>query len=192
MPGRPRSTAAHHAILRATIELIREIGYGAVGMEGIAARAGVGKTTLYRRWPSKEELVVEAVGAILRQIPVPDTGNTRDDVITTLRYTTRLYQDPATGALLAGLLDAMSRSEAIAEAVRASISEPRRKALSAVLRRGMRRGDLRRDLPVETAVDMLNGALLERSVVTGAAITDALATRLTDLLFDGALVSGDS
>src|SRR6476469_1608721 len=114
-PGRPRSDAAHDAILTAAIALVREVGYDAVTMDGIAARAGVGKATVYRRWASKEALVVEALGGILRAIPVPDTGTTRGDLLALLRVALAMYGDPATGMLLSGLVAAMARSAPIAD-----------------------------------------------------------------------------
>src|SRR5215217_7717783 len=94
-PGRPRSEEAHGAILDAAVALIRELGYDAVTMDGIAARAGVGKATVYRRWKGKETLVVEAVGRIVAAMSVPDTGDTRADLLAMMRGTLRLYEDPA-------------------------------------------------------------------------------------------------
>src|SRR5579859_7686549 len=79
-PGRPRSALAERAILEATLELLAEVGIEALSIEGVAARAGVGKTTIYRRWESKEELIVAAVRRLQVQAPIVDTGNFRADI----------------------------------------------------------------------------------------------------------------
>jgi AcrR family transcriptional regulator len=79
MPGRPRSEASHQAIIRATLELLLEVGYGPLTMEAVRLRAGVGKATIYRRWSSKEELVRDAIVALHEEFDVPDTGSLRGD-----------------------------------------------------------------------------------------------------------------
>ncbi len=186
-PGRPRSTAAQAAILRATVEQIRETGYDAASMEAIAERAGVGKATLYRHWPNKEALAIEAIGAIVRLIQAPDTGSVRADLRGVLHSTSMLYRDPRTRGLLSGLISAMARSVDIAEAVASRISNPRRAALRAVLRRAVVRRELRRDTRVEIVVDLLSGAFLMRSLVTGARIDDPLIEQMLDVVLDGTL-----
>src|SRR5262245_1786735 len=105
-PGRPRSEEAHGAILSAGITLTREVGYDALAMDAIAERAGVGKATVYRRWASKETLMAEALDRLVRSIPVPDTGTTEGDLLELMRITMGMYRDPATQALLSGLVAA--------------------------------------------------------------------------------------
>ena len=131
--GRPRSPEVHDAILDAAIALIREVGYDAVSMDGIAARAGVGKAALYRRWPSKEALVVEALGRLVAAMPVPDTGTLAEDVRLLMAAHRRMYADPASGQLLSGIVAAMARSEAIAHAVRGGFVATRHDALRVAL-----------------------------------------------------------
>lgn len=179
-PGRPRSEEAHAAILAASIDLIREVGYDAVTMDGIAARAGVGKATVYRRWKSREALVVEAIGRIVAAVPDPDTESTRDDLMVLMRATLRMYADPATAALLSGLVAAMARSEPIARAVRTGFVGMRRGALRRVLERGIARGDLRADTDLELALDLLSGPMLYRYLVSGVAVDEALAAGCVD------------
>src|SRR3954462_9946423 len=94
--GRPRSQVAHEAILAASIDLIRDVGYDAVSIDAIAARAGGGKATVYRRWKSKEALVCEALELLMLVLPVPDSGTTRGDLLALLRSQQGLYGDPAT------------------------------------------------------------------------------------------------
>src|SRR5438128_3514597 len=133
-PGRPRSEEAHSAILTAAISLIREVGYYALAMDAIAARAGVGKATVYRRWATKETLVAEALERIMRSIPVPDTGTTEGDLREVMRASLGMYRDPASKGLLSGLVAAMARSERIAQAVRSGFLAARREAILQVLK----------------------------------------------------------
>lgn len=174
-PGRPRSAEAHAAILQASLELIREVGFDALAMDAIAARAGVGKATVYRRWKSKELLVVEAIDAIVRAVPDPDTGSTEGDLMALMHATLRMYADPATAALLSGLVAAMVRSEAIAQAVRGGFVGMRREAMRRALRRGIGRGELRADTDLELALDLLSGPLLYRYLISGEAVDEGLA-----------------
>jgi len=84
-PGRPRSAQAHKAIIDATLELLAEEGFQGLSIEAVAARAGVGKTTIYRRWPSKDELVMDALRHVQIDVPVIDTGNFRNDLVVLLK-----------------------------------------------------------------------------------------------------------
>jgi Transcriptional regulator len=163
---------AHAAILGAAIELIREVGYDALGMEAIAARAGVGKATVYRRWTSKELLVAEAIGQLVRTVPVPDTGAVESDVLALMRTTTAMYRDPATTALLSGLVAAMARSEHVGEAVRSGFVARWRDGMRQVLHRAMARGELRVDTDVDVALDLLSGPLFYRFLMRGVPIDE--------------------
>ena len=84
-PGRPRSAQAHKAIIDATLELLAEEGFQGLSIEAVAAKAGVGKTTIYRRWSSKDELVMDAIREVQIDLPVIDTGNFRNDLTTLLK-----------------------------------------------------------------------------------------------------------
>lgn len=184
-PGRPRSQQAHAAILRAAIALIREVGYDALAMDAIAARAGVGKATIYRRWASKESLVIEAIDQIMRSIEVPDTGSVQDDLRGLLGEMVELYREPESAAMLSSLVAAMARSQAIAEAVRNSMLATRRRALRTVLERGIARGQLARDTDVDLVIDMLSGPLFYRLVVTGAPIDERVAGEMVEIVSRG-------
>jgi len=178
--GRPRSAEAHEAILRATIDVIREVGYDAAAMDAIAARAGVGKATVYRRWSSKEALVADAIERIMVAHTVPDTGTTRGDLRAVMRDTMRMYHDPQTTALLSSLVAAMARSENIAKAVRGGFVAARRDTMQAVIERGIERGDLRANTDVKLALDLLSGPLLLRALITGAPIDERLVRGVVD------------
>jgi len=184
-PGRPRSEEAHGAILSAAISLIREVGYDALAIDAIAARAGVGKATVYRRWKTKETLVAEAIERIIRAIPIPDTGSTQGDLMVLMRGALGMYQEPQSAALLSGLVAAMARSPRIAEAARSGFLATRRDALRRVLERGVARGDLRDGLDLELAIDLLNGPLFYRLVVTGGRIDERVARDVVDVVLRG-------
>jgi AcrR family transcriptional regulator len=183
--GRPRSEASHEAILRASIELTREIGYDALTMEGIAARAGVGKATIYRWWASKDALLAEALTPVMRAIPVPDTGTIKGDLLAATASTMRVYADPATKALLSGLVAAMARSPLVADAVRGGFVAARRDAIRVLLERAVARGELRKRLDYELALDLLNGPQFYRFLVTGGPIDDRLTRGLVDVFLRG-------
>lgn len=184
-PGRPRSQEAHGAILSAAISLIREVGYDALAMDAIAARAGVGKATVYRRWATKETLVAEAIERIVRTFSVPDTGSTEGELQAVMLDSVRLYQDPATRGLLAGLVAAMARSERIAQAVRSGFVAARRDALRQVLERGVARGDLRQGLDLELALDLLSGPLVFRALITGGPVHERLTRGIVEAVLRG-------
>lgn len=184
-PGRPRSLRAHVAILDAAIALTREVGYDALTMEAVAGRAGVGKATIYRRWGSKELVVTEAVGRIARGIPAPDSGILERDVATLMRAATAMYRDPATGALLSGLVAAMARSVRVATAVRSHMVEPWRERLRVVLRRSVTRGELRPGADIEVALDLLSGPLFYRYLMLGGAIDESFTRSVVRTVLRG-------
>jgi AcrR family transcriptional regulator len=179
-PGRPRSEEAHDAILTAAVELIREVGYDAVTMEGIAAKAGVGKATVYRRWKDKETLVIEAIGRIVAAFPVPDTGTLRGDLHALLRILLGMYRDPATGALLSGLVAAIARSERLAAAIRGGFVGTWLETVRAVLERAATRGDLRDGGDLGFASALLSAPFFYRFLLTGEPVDEPLAGRVVD------------
>jgi AcrR family transcriptional regulator len=179
-PGRPRSEEAHDAILTAAVALVREVGYDAVGMEAIAARAGVGKATLYRRWKDKESLVIEAVSRIVASIPVPDTGGLEGDLHALLRVALGMYGDPASGRLLSGLVAAMARSEPIARAIRGGFVGTWRDAVRAVLEHAAARGQLRPGADLGLAGDLLSAPFFYRFLLTGEPVDEPLARAIVD------------
>jgi AcrR family transcriptional regulator len=171
-PGRPRDRDAHAAILLAAIDLTREVGFDALAIDAVAARAGVGKATIYRYWPNKELLLAEAVEGIVRSAPPADTGKVEGDLMILMRSTMRMYQDPATPPLLSGFVAAMARSPLIADRIRNGFVGVRRAAMREALERGIRRGELDPNMNVELALDLLAGSMLWRSLMSGESITE--------------------
>jgi AcrR family transcriptional regulator len=182
--GRPRSERAHRAILDAALTLLDEGGYGPLTIEAVAARAGVGKTTIYRRWPSKLELVIEAVSEIRPPLPPEDTGSVQGDF---LAFQRNQINRVAAGPLprVGPLLMAESVGDAeLHGAIRRELIAPLRTAIGEVLRRGVDRGELRPDLDVELATDIVHGTVVYRTLLSqGDVITASSAIpRVLDLL----------
>jgi AcrR family transcriptional regulator len=184
--GRPRDARADRAMLGATLELIAEVGVHEFRTEDVAARAGVGKGAIYRRYRSKDELVTAAVAALVsEEIAVPDTGSTRGDLLVLMREAVNLYRGSLAGRLMPNLVGAMAQKPELARAVRERFLAGRRGALAAVVQRGIERGDLRPDLDVELVLDVLGGPLFYRLLVTGGALDEQLAEGVADLIVRG-------
>lgn len=190
-PGRPRSERADAAILDATLDLLAEGGYAALTMEGIADRAGVGKTTLYRRWKSPAEAVVAAVSSFVEEIRIPDSGSVEEDLRVLMRQAVEVYRGRP-GRVLPGLLAAMAASEEVGRSVRAHFLEGRREALAMVLRRGMERGELPPDADVELILDFLGGPLFYRILVTGGPLDAGLVHGVVDVVLHGVAQTGSA
>jgi AcrR family transcriptional regulator len=184
-PGRPLEARPREAAIQATLDLIAEHGIRGLTTNAVAARAGISKATLYRRWRSKQELVVDAIAALVSDISVPDTGTTHTDLLELMRNAVRVYSGSLEAGVMPSVIDAMSRDAELARAVRNTFLARRRAALRAVLERGMQRGDLRADLDVELALDVLGGPLFYRLLVTGGPIDDQLAEGVADLIVRG-------
>jgi len=184
--GRPRDSRVDRAILEATRELIAERGVHEFRTEDIAVRAGVGKGAIYRRYPSKDELVTAAVGALVdEEIQVPDTGSTRSDLLALMGEAVELYRGSVPGRLMPSLVSAMAQRPELARAVRDGFLAGRRAALAHVLRRGIERGDLRSDLYLEIALDVFGGPLFYRLLITGGPIDEQLAEAVAELILRG-------
>ena len=191
-PGRPRSERAHEAILDATLDLLVEEGFSRMSIEGVANRAHVGKATIYRRWPSKADLVAEAVASLKgHELHDVDTGNVRDDLASLWRQATKGSRDSGSGEvteLMVKLMSARARHPELQEAFTRHVIEPRRRIVADVLRRGIERGELRADLDIELAMDVLMGLASYRSMVTaghGAPPTAEATNRVIDLVLEG-------
>jgi AcrR family transcriptional regulator len=177
---------ADRAILEATLGLVAERGVHGFRTEDVAARAGVGKGAIYRRYRSKDELVTAAVAALVsEEIAVPDTGSTRSDLLALMRETVALYSGSLAGRLMPNLVGAMAEKPGLARTVRGEFLSGRRAALTEVLRRGIERGDLRSELDVELALDVLGGPLFYRLLITGGPIDEQLAEGVAHLILRG-------
>ncbi len=182
MSGRPRSTEADEGILAAAMELFCEQGYDALSVEGVACRAGVGKSTIYRRYPSKLDLVMAAIDRAKEgMIPTPDTGSLRDDLQAFAAGYTAMLHSPTVGRAIPMMLAAKVRSPELAAAHEAFVSG-RRSAIYSVIERGIDRGELPADSDPTVIADMLTGALFSRVFVTGQPVDDVYVKSLVDRL----------
>ena len=160
--GRPREARADRAIIAAALELMAERGVHALRMDDVADRAGVGKATIYRRYRSKEQLVTDAVGALVSEIEVPDSGSTHGDLLALMHEAVELYRGSLAARLMPTIVDEMSRNGELAAVARDRFLTARRAALRTVFERAVRRGDLRPDLDLELALDVLAGPFERR------------------------------
>jgi AcrR family transcriptional regulator len=154
-------------------------------MEGVAARAGVGKATVYRWWPTKGALVIEALSAALRTPALVETGDLRQDLLTAIRRVVDTFVRSPEGAVIPALAADLTRDPAMAEQFRAQIIRPRRSAVADLLLRAAARGELPPDVDTELLVDVYAGAVFYRVFVSGEPVTDTLAEQLVSLLLDG-------
>jgi AcrR family transcriptional regulator len=185
-PGRPRSAEADRAILRAAVDLLADEGYGGVTMEGVAARAGVGKATVYRRWPCKSALVVDAVTTCRESgVLPPDTGSARADLLVFIRGFMDHLRTSDAGRVMPALVAELSRSPELAQAFREGFVQPRRAKVLEAVRRGVDRGEVRAGVDPELVADGVVALLLHRFLVTGMEIDDGLPERLVDMLWRG-------
>ena len=176
---------ADRAIVAATLQLLAQGGVNELRMDDVADRAGVGKATIYRRYRSKNALISAAVATLVNEIEIPDTGSTRDDLLALMHQAVELYTGPLAPRLMPSLLEEAHRNPELATTVRTDFLAGRRAALSVVLDRGIRRGDLRRGLDVELALDVLGGAIFYRLLVTGGPIDHGLAEGIVELILRG-------
>ncbi|SOE15876.1 transcriptional regulator, TetR family [Streptomyces sp. 2323.1] len=183
--GSDEGPRGRDAILKATLELLAEQGYQRMAMEQVAARAGVHKATLYRWWPSKGNLVGWALGATLDRGPVPDTGNTRDDLIAWLQVTIANYTSTPAGTALPALLSDLAHEPGTLAGFRRHFLDGRRANCEVLINRGIERGDIPEDVDVEIFMDIIAGPVFYRQVVTGVNFVDDLAEKIVDLLMTG-------
>ncbi len=168
--ARPRSEQAHRAALDATVEVLLESGVDGVTLEEVAARSGVAKSTLYRHFGSKEELIATAARSCVIEHPTPDTGNLADD----LAFLFSRYADTDEARrfpdLFPMLIDAGNRDEAMYEIVQ-QVLEERRRPMRTVLQLAQLRGEIGRDLDLDTAMAMIIGPMSHRRLVERREIT---------------------
>jgi AcrR family transcriptional regulator len=166
-----RSESARRAILNAADDLLVERGFAGVTVEGIAARAGVGKQTIYRWWTSKVEVLMETfVEDATEALKPPDSGGIDDDLRAYLRQLARFLTRSDAGAVLKALLGHAQHDATMAAVFRTRYLRGQRAAELGMLTRAVARGQLPSDLDPEDALDMLVGPLYYRALVTGEAI----------------------
>ena len=165
-PGRPRDPDVDRAILRATLRVLTEEGYAGTSIERVASEAGVGKTAIYRRYSSKEELAASAAASIKDDWgPPPDTGNARQDIVEMLVQAQAAFEHGPVFPMLGALLVEERRNPELFELFRERIMRPRRDDAMKVLQRGVERGEIRADADLEVAVLAMVGSVLARHII---------------------------
>jgi AcrR family transcriptional regulator len=186
-PGRPRSEAADAAILEATVELYGDLGFAGLSVDAVAARAGVSKATIYRRYPSKVELVMAAGERLAdREHPAIDTGTVRGDLTAHARALIRMLKTSDVGRCVPTMVADKKRFPELA-AAHDRFSATRRARMRAAVERGVARGELRPDTDCELVVDLLAGPAFYGYLVSGRRLDGAYAEQLVDALLVGFL-----
>jgi AcrR family transcriptional regulator len=184
-PGRPRSERAEQAILDATLEAIGEYGVDGVRCEDVAARAGVGKATLYRRWPGKEDLLIAAFASLKTPLPQGRGESARADLTAMLDVMAKDADDPRYARQFALLHGEGQRYPRLVARYKEQVVEPRRELIRSALRRGIASGELRPDTDVEIAMLTLTGAVMARGKHDGTPAEPGFAARVVDELMLG-------
>ncbi len=184
-PGRPRSEQAEHAIIEATLDLFGEHGFEGVCVEAVAARAGVGKATIYRRWPNKEELLLAALSSMKSPIPELKGISVRDDLVAMLTVMAADKADPRKARRYALLLGEGQKYPRLMARYKETVVEPRHESLRAVIRRGITSGELRADTDVEIARLALTGTILAKEKSADGELNGDFAARVVDELLLG-------
>jgi AcrR family transcriptional regulator len=163
--GRPRSPEAHRAILDSTLALLGELGFERMSIEAIAAHAGVGKTTIYRRWKTKEDLVADALSSVKATPVVPDTGDLRADVTILAEAFATAVRDPLGRRVITLIIDTLTNNPALAELYWERFGALKNDALRTVLLRACERGQLREDANLDVILDLISGYVLYQLLV---------------------------
>ena len=195
MVGRPRSTVVDNAILEAAVVEYAAGGFEGMSVDAVAARAGVSKATIYRRYPSKVDLVIAAATYLCVEHSVDvDTGTLRGDLVATLQNLRSVLVDPVFGVAKRRLVSDAMQNDDLAAAHRGLVLQ-RREHTQVMLHRAIERGELRRDADLEFATDELGAPVFYRHLLMHEVVDDAYITRLADSFLArygvGQLVGGD-
>jgi AcrR family transcriptional regulator len=175
----------HRAIIDATRDLLTAEGYTRLRLEHVAARAGVGKATIYRRWGSKEALAQELLTELAApHIAVPDTGDTREELLACVVNPMRAITETSFGPVIRALLSQIAGNPTLGDPFRATVVQARRDEVARVIARGVARGDLRPDTDPDVATELLVGPVYFR-LVFGGRLTQDFAERVVDTVLRG-------
>lgn len=162
--GRPRDPSRDEALVEATLALLAEGGYAALTMEAVAAHAGVGKATLYRRWSNKEQLVVDALATLVEAPELVEHDGVRDQLVALLEAIRRKHGSRA-GRIFPRLVSEAVDNPELMNRYRAQVLEPRRRLFRSVLAQGIAEGLVRPDVDLDHAIDLLVGPMAYRNLI---------------------------
>jgi AcrR family transcriptional regulator len=181
-PGRPRDPDYDKTILDAVLEILFDKGYAGLTIDGVAARTGVGRPTIYRRWSSKPALVIAALSQSIGLSPTPDTGSLGADLLAFQQELVRLMDSPDSRRITAGLVADLVTHPELGETYFRDYIKPRQMTVFRALQRGVDRGELRPDVDFTLIYDLLIGPLFMRSVVRGEPLGPDLAGQTVDVV----------
>lgn len=185
-PGRPRDETIDAEIVRALFDCVEEVGLGSATIDAIAERAGVSKATIYRRWESKEDLMVDAIAGHVNAIDIPDSDDVREVMLHGLRRIESFMSKTPAGNVFPWVVGEVAAGTDLGRRYAEAVILPGRRALAAHLARARERGELRPDLDLELAVDMVTGPLIVRKLMGDYRETDEYwAENLVDGLLEG-------
>jgi AcrR family transcriptional regulator len=159
-PGRPRSIQSHQAMLQATLELLAEVGFDTMSIDAIAARAGVGKTTIYRRYASKEELVADAIESVREEVVIPDTGNLQGDIDALSQNAAKITLNPLGRQTVAMIISSAASNSQFAQIYWTKYLQPRRKTFAIVIDRAKARTEVPDDIDADLVFDTMSAIML--------------------------------
>ena len=190
--GRPRNAAADAAILQSARELLASHGWADLTIAEVASRAGVAKTTLYRRWPGKADLVVDAMAALFGELELVDHGSMFDDAMGVVRQYAALLSRPETQAALLALAAESARDETLRDRVKAQVIDPQRRLVHEGWLRAVERGEVDGATDIDLIFDMISGTLVQRILISGRSVDDAFLARLVSVMLGGLSQMRDS
>ena len=185
-PGRPRCEQSQKAILRSTLKLLQKTGFADLSIEAIAADARVGKATVYRWWPNKGALVVDAFASVTTDdLHFPDRGSVFEDVSLQMNQWLGVLRSPR-GRIVAAVIGGGQSDAELIEAFRTRFLRPRRQEAYGTLRRGIERGELPRDLDLDLVLDTLYGAIYMRFLIRHDDLSEHYINNVCRMVLDGA------
>ena len=180
--GRPRDISTQQSILQATRETLLEQGYAGLTMGGVAARAGAGKATIYRWWPTKGQLVLEATAENLAIGLVPDTGNTRKDLLAAAKQLIKTFTNELASIVINAVVANLDDDPDFTMAFMVNWVLPWRESAEEALRRGIARGDLPAKTDTSFLLDVVVGTVYQRAIVLREPAVKGLAKAIVDLV----------
>jgi AcrR family transcriptional regulator len=187
--GRPRDPSTDQRILDATFRQLVDVGYAALSIEAVAAEAGVAKTTIYRRYPTKADLVVDALRFEVPFAPPPDDLDARSALEAFVRQAILVLIESGAIRILGSFLTEEAREPGLLTVLRERIIGPRRSLVEAMLRRGIERGEIRPDIDPLVVTEMIAGAIVGHHVILGLASSDEWIATLVDHVWRAIRVS---
>jgi AcrR family transcriptional regulator len=185
-PGRPRSEPARLAILRSALKLLGENGFSDLTIEDVAEHASVGKATVYRWWPNKAALIADAfASSTTRKLRFPDTGSVHTDMRLQMRQVVKVFLSRR-GRIVSAILGGGQSDRALIAAFRERFLWPRRREAYGTLRRGIARGELRKNIDMDLLLDSLYGPIYMRFLIRHDKLTPDFVDHLCKLVLGGA------